>query len=72
MYRYTVKVYEDTSLKTYHGITYGCSYTEALEHILGYFGEDDITELTLHFITDNKVLHCSDEIVNLIAKENDD
>lgn len=71
MYKYTVKVYEDTDLKIRHGLTYGSTYAEALNNVIEYYGEECI-EVTIRFITENKVLHCPDEIAELIAKENDE
>ena len=71
MYKYTVKVYEDTDLKISHGLTYGHTYAEALNNVIEYYGEECI-EVTIRFITENEVLHCSEEIAELVAKENNE
>ena len=72
MYRYTVKFYEDDTLKVQYGITHGYTYNEALNYIAEYYGEEAIVEVTIRFINENNILHCSDEVAEYITKENNE
>lgn len=53
-YRYYVQFYDETkkngSIADAKGITFGCTYNEALEHLCHYYGEGDISMVSMELI----------------------
>ena len=56
-YRYYVQFYDETkkngSTADAEGITVGCTYNEALEHLCHYYGEGDISMVSMELIVMN-------------------
>ena len=68
MYFYRYKVEDEMGMHT--GITIGHSYSEAVNHIGGYYGEVDSIEISL--VADGVVLPLpaeGDEIIKKVASE---
>lgn len=53
-YRYYVQFYDETkkngSMADAEGITFGCDYNEALEHLCHYYGEGNISMVSMELI----------------------
>ena len=53
-YRYYVQFYDETkkngSMAEAEGITFGCDYKGALEHLCQYYGDGDISMVSMELI----------------------
>lgn len=69
-YTYRVKFYDSFDEKELEksGVTYGATYSEAVNRIADYYGDDDIIEVTLRAIDANFVLEMSNETIEQLQK----
>ena len=58
IYKYTVCFIDTDTYKTYEerGYTFANNYSEAMDKIVSYYGEEDIEKCSLSFIADREVL----------------
>lgn len=74
MYKFVVK-YADTDDNykeiTERGLLIAEKYTEAVEQLIEYFGEDEIVSFSIEYVTDHSVIVVStEEAINDIVEGN--
>lgn len=67
-FEYAVKVWEDEEDNTYHGVTYGDDFAEAVDNIVNFFGERDIISLKIEPWDCEGCLIMSKEVINELRK----